>query len=137
MPEGDGQAATPSTKRPTQKSADKKRPYHHGALRGALLEAAEQVLLREGVEGLTLRAVAREAGVSHAAPKNHFDNLEGLLSDLAAIGFERFRTMMLAEATNGDEPRDAFNATGRGYVAFAKQTPAAFSAHVPQRPPRS
>src|SRR5947207_1746268 len=47
-------------------------PYHHGALRDALLQAAERVLERDGLAGLTLRAVAREAGVSHAAPTHHF-----------------------------------------------------------------
>ena len=46
--------------------------YQHGALRDALLEVAERVLERDGLAGLTLRAVAREAGVSHAAPTHHF-----------------------------------------------------------------
>src|SRR5260370_4613036 len=62
-------------------------PYHHGALHDALLEAAERVLERDGLSGLTLRAVAREAGVSHAAPTHHFGDLTGLVSELAAIGF--------------------------------------------------
>ncbi|MBV9561927.1 MAG: helix-turn-helix transcriptional regulator, partial [Bradyrhizobium sp.] len=65
-------------------------PYHHGALRDALLEAAEQVLERDGLAGLTLRAVAREAGVSHAAPTHHFGDVTGLVSELAAIGFRKF-----------------------------------------------
>src|SRR4051812_37653561 len=64
--------------------------YHHGALHDALLKAAEQVLERDGLSGLTLRAVAREAGVSHAAPAHHFGDLTGLLSELAAIGFRQF-----------------------------------------------
>ncbi|MDP1883319.1 MAG: TetR family transcriptional regulator, partial [Bradyrhizobium sp.] len=65
-------------------------PYHHGALRDALLTAAETVLERDGLGGLTLRAVAREAGVSHAAPTHHFGDLTGLVSELAAIGFQQF-----------------------------------------------
>ena len=65
-------------------------PYHHGALRDALLQAAERVLERDGLAGLTLRAVAREAGVSHAAPTHHFGDLTGLLSELAAIGYRMF-----------------------------------------------
>ncbi|HEY0912120.1 MAG TPA: TetR family transcriptional regulator, partial [Bradyrhizobium sp.] len=56
-------------------------PYHHGALRDALLQAAERVLERDGLSGLTLRAVAREAGVSHAAPTHHFGDLTGLVSE--------------------------------------------------------
>src|SRR3989344_1347807 len=65
------------------------KPYHHGDLRAALLAAAEAIVNRDGVAGLTLRGVAREVGASHAAPKNHFDDLTGLLSELAAIGFTR------------------------------------------------
>jgi AcrR family transcriptional regulator len=72
-------------------------PYHHGALRDALLQAAEKLLERDGLPGLTLRAVAREAGVSHAAPTHHFGDLTGLLSELAAIGYTRF---------NGDRAGD-------------------------------
>ena len=71
-------------------------PYHHGALRDALLEAAERVLERDGLAGLTLRAVAREAGVSHAAPTHHFGDLTGLVSELAAIGFRQFNAAMAA-----------------------------------------
>ena len=70
--------------------------YHHGALRDALLKAAERVLERDGLAGLTLRAVAREAGVSHAAPTHHFGDLTGLVSELAAIGFRQFNAAMAA-----------------------------------------
>ena len=76
-------------------------PYHHGALRDALLEAAERVLERDGLSGLTLRAVAREAGVSHAAPTHHFGDLTGLVSELAAIGFRQFNTAMAAAGVVG------------------------------------
>src|SRR5258708_36291675 len=71
-------------------------PYHHGALHEALLKAAEKVLERDGLQGLTLRAVAREAGVSHAAPTHHFGDLTGLVSELAAIGFQQFNAAMVA-----------------------------------------
>jgi AcrR family transcriptional regulator len=100
--------------------------YHHGSLRTALLEAAERILERDGIGGLTLRAAAREAGVSHAAPKNHFGDLSGLLSELAAVGFERFVATMLAGVHEGD-PRDArMAAIGRGYVTFARTYPGLF-----------
>jgi AcrR family transcriptional regulator len=81
-------------------------------LRDALLEAAERVLERDGLPGLTLRAVAREAGVSHAAPTHHFGDLTGLLSELAAIGFRRFGATMAAAP-----------APARAYVAYAKAHP--------------
>src|ERR1700745_2017218 len=79
-------------RRPAKRAA----PYHHGSLREAMLRAAESILERDGIGGLTLRAAAREAGVSHAAPKNHFGDVMGLLSDLAAVGFARFRGAMEA-----------------------------------------
>src|ERR1700739_1769930 len=80
--------------------------YHHGALHEALLEAAERVLERDGLAGLTLRAVAREAGVSHAAPTHHFGDLTGLVSELAAIGFRQFNATMAA-ACAADMPYPA------------------------------
>src|ERR1700678_891 len=86
---------------PTSRRPGAAPPYHHGALRDALLEAAERVLERDGVAGLTLRAVAREAGVSHAAPTHHFGDLTGLLSELAAIGFRQFNVAMTEAGNSG------------------------------------
>jgi len=93
-------------------------PYHHGALHAGLLAAAQGILETEGLEGLTLRAAARAAGVSHAAPKNHFGDLTGLLSELAALGFRHF-TEVLRSA-------QSFDAAGHAYVAFAQDHPAMF-----------
>jgi len=101
--------------------------YHHGSLRTALLAAAERILRRDGLEGLTLRAAAREAGVSHAAPKNHFDDVRGLLSDLAAIGFRRFRATMLAEIAAQSGKLSRLDAIGLGYIKFAKANPELFT----------
>ncbi len=98
-------------------------PYHHGALRDALLQAAERVLERDGLAGLTLRAVAREAGVSHAAPTHHFGDLTGLVSELAAIGFRQFNAAM-AEACMPDMPYPARGlARAHAYVAYAQAHP--------------
>jgi AcrR family transcriptional regulator len=102
------------------------RPYHHGSLRQAMLAAAERILERDGIGGLTLRGAAREAGASHAAPKNHFGDLSGLLSELAAIGFSRFREAMLAEAATDTTPVARMQAAGRGYVKFARANPGLF-----------
>jgi len=98
-------------------------PYHHGALRDALLEAAERVLERDGLAGLTLRAVAREAGVSHAAPAHHFGDLTGLMSELAAIGFRRFNAAMKAAGEGAAAPTDKGPARARAYVAYAQANP--------------
>jgi AcrR family transcriptional regulator len=114
--------------KPNRRVRKPKRPptYHHGSLREAMLQAAERILEREGIQGLTLRAAAREAGVSHAAPKNHFADLTGLLSELAAVGFERFVAVMAAGVRDGDPPAQRMAAIGRGYVAFARAHPGLF-----------
>ena len=105
----------------------KPQPYHHGALRAALLDAAETILERDGIQALTLRAAARAAGVSHAAPTHHFGDLAGLLSELAAVGYERFRTALLAEmAAASAAPTGRLRAMGLGYVRFARDHPGLF-----------
>jgi AcrR family transcriptional regulator len=101
-------------------------PYHHGSLDTALLDAAERIMEEKGIQGLTLRAAAREAGVSHAAPKNHFGDLTGLLSELAARGYERFCAMMLADVRANDTAMQRMQAIGRAYVAFARAHPNMF-----------
>lgn len=98
-------------------------PYHHGDLHDALLAAAERVLERDGLPGLTLRAVAREAGVSHAAPTHHFGDLTGLLSELAAIGFRRFNEAMIAAGNTETLPLMKALARAKAYVAYAQARP--------------
>lgn len=104
-----------------------KRSYHHGDLHRALLEAAEALLEREGIGALTLRATAREAGVSHAAPSHHFVDLSGLLSALAATGFVRLHDRVRAEIAGAEHHAGGRAAAlGRGYVGFAEACPALF-----------
>jgi AcrR family transcriptional regulator len=103
------------------------RPYHHGDLRAALLRAAEDEIAAHGVEGFALRAVARRAGVSHAAPAHHFGDADGLLTALAADGFRRFVAAQAArEAQAADDPRARLLAIGLGYIDFALARPALF-----------
>jgi AcrR family transcriptional regulator len=115
----------PARKRsaPRIAAANEAAPYHHGALHDALLEAAERVLERDGLAGLTLRAVAREAGVSHAAPTHHFGDLSGLLSELAAIGFRQFNVAMTAAGAASASPMDKAPARAKAYVAYAQAHP--------------
>src|SRR5579872_1843034 len=98
-------------------------PYHHGALHDALLSAAERVLERDGLAGLTLRAVAREAGVSHAAPAHHFGDLTGLVSELAAIGFRRFNAAMTAADLTDGTAAEKGMARAKAYVGYAQAHP--------------
>ena len=108
---------------PKAVAASESTPYHHGALRDALLKAAERVLERDGLSGLTLRAVAREAGVSHAAPTHHFGDLTGLVSELAAIGFRQFNAAMVAAGASAGAPPEKAMARARAYVAYAQAHP--------------
>src|SRR3954468_1468489 len=117
--------AKPAAERPAvrrRKSPDDT-PYHHGDLREALLQAAERVLERDGLAGLTLRAVAREAGVSHAAPTHHFGDLTGLVSELAAIGFRMFNAAMDAAGNSETDPMMKGLASAKAYVAYAQAHP--------------
>ncbi|WP_407188937.1 TetR/AcrR family transcriptional regulator [Bradyrhizobium centrosematis] len=114
-------AASRSSRRAT--SAKTETPYHHGALREALLQAAERVLERDGLAGLTLRAVAREAGVSHAAPTHHFGDLTGLLSELAAVGFRQFNAAMASSSDAATTPLERALARPKAYVAYAQAHP--------------
>jgi AcrR family transcriptional regulator len=75
-----------STTPPASKDA---RPYHHGDLRRALLEAAVQAIAEVGPAAVSLRDLARRVGVSHAAPAHHFGDKAGLLTAVAADGFRR------------------------------------------------
>jgi len=101
-------------------------PYHHGALHEALLQAAETILERDGLPGLTLRAAAREAGVSHAAPTHHFGDMTGLLSELAAAGFRKFGAALREAAAAKTSAADRMDAMGEAYVAFARNHPSMF-----------
>ena len=101
--------------------------YHHGDLRAALLKAAEEELTASGLDAFSLRKVAKRVGVSHAAPAHHFKDASGLLSALAAEGFERFRLAMEArQAQAAGTPRDRAIASALGYVDFALGAPALF-----------
>jgi AcrR family transcriptional regulator len=100
--------------------------YHHGALREGLIRAAREILESEGYEALTLRATARRAGVSQAAPYNHFADKAALLAAIAALGFEEFAAAMRREMSAAEDPQARLNATGIAYVAFATSNPGLF-----------
>lgn len=105
----------------------KKHDYHHGNLREALIDAGISLLDDVGWAGLSLRACAAKAGVSHAAPAHHFGNRAGLLTALAAEAFTRFSASMMQEREAADKDADAqLNAAGLGYVRFATTHPGLF-----------
>ncbi|RFU87888.1 TetR/AcrR family transcriptional regulator [Streptomyces triticagri] len=94
------------------------RPYHHGDLRRSILAAALEVIADQGPAALSLRDLARRAGVSHAAPAHHFRDRTGLLTAIAAEGYA-----LLAETLSA---ADGLREAGVRYVRFAREHPAHF-----------
>ncbi len=102
------------------------RPYHHGDLRRALLDAATRILDRDGQGGLSLRAVAREAGVSPAAPYHHFKDKSELMLAIAEEGFDQLSDYIRRTTDIAALPMERVAAIGLAYVEFAKAHPAVY-----------
>ncbi|GAA1792515.1 TetR/AcrR family transcriptional regulator [Actinomadura chokoriensis] len=100
------------------------RPFHHGNLRAVLLDQAEAVLRERGLDGLSLRELAREAGVSHGAPRKHFIDRNALLDALAERGFVRLADEIHQAAAHAPDHAHALQAAGSAYVRFAVKEPA-------------
>ncbi|OYV70934.1 MAG: hypothetical protein B7Z67_02520 [Acidiphilium sp. 21-60-14] len=96
--------------------------YHHGDLRHGLIKAGRALLCDHGVAGLTLRATAREAGVSATAAYRHFADKEALLTAIAADGFVALETALRAADDHPDD-RTAMRQQGVAYVQFAIANP--------------
>lgn len=99
------------------------RPYHHGDLRQALLDAALVLLRRGGTAALTLRAVAREAGVSQTAPYRHFADRSALVAGVAAVGFRALHGAMVAAVAAHGAGRKGLQELALAYVRFAVRHP--------------
>ena len=98
------------------------RRYHHGDLRAALLSRAEQTLREKGPAALSLRELARDLGVSHAAPSRHFKDKQALLDALALTGFERMADVLEASQESVEETFAArIDAVVHAYVGFAQE----------------
>jgi AcrR family transcriptional regulator len=107
--------------------AAESRPYHHGDLRRALIDAATRLLETEGPSALSLRAVAREAGVSPAAPYHHFKDKGELLDAVAEEGWHELgEAIARRRAEPCDNPRAILTEIGVAYVAFARENPALY-----------
>ena len=102
--------------------------YHHGDLPAALLAAVESAIADSGVSGVSLRDVARRAGVSHSAPAHHFGGKAGLLTAFATAGYQLLAESVIKEVVDSDAADGAAElaAIGRGYVRFAVGHPAHF-----------
>ena len=104
------------------------KPYHHGDLRDALLIAGEAALADMPLVDVSLREIARRAGVSHAAPKHHFGTIGELLGEIAGRGFDRFVESLALTADQATEqtPEGRMHAMMRAYLRFADEQPAVY-----------
>lgn len=107
-------------------TAPESRPYHHGDLRRALIDAARRLLEQEGPTALSLRAVAREAGVSPAAPYHHFKDKGELLDAVAHEGWEMLNEALTAARARATNLHDKMAGLGVAYVCFARDNPSLY-----------
>jgi AcrR family transcriptional regulator len=107
----------------------RRRGYHHGDLREALIQATLELIAEKGPVGFTVAEAARSAGVSPAAPYRHFRDRDELIADVARRGFVRFEAALAQAWNNGlPDPFTAFTRVGKAYLAFARSEPAYYSA---------
>ena len=101
-------------------TAEAQKPYHHGHLRDALIAAGMQLIADDGLEKLTIRALAERVGVSHAAPQYHFPGKAALIVAIATRGFEQLGSALQAPWTSSAAtPAERLTAMGQAYVDFA------------------
>jgi AcrR family transcriptional regulator len=110
----------------TDSPAAEARPYHHGDLRRALIDAASRLLETEGPNALSLRAVAREAGVSPAAPYHHFKDKGELLDAVAHEGWALLGVALGQAREHATTMRERMASLGVVYVTFARENPALY-----------
>jgi AcrR family transcriptional regulator len=117
-------------------SGHKRRGYHHGNLREALIEAALDLITEVGPAGFSFAEVTRAVGVSPGAPYRHFRDRDALMAAIAQRGFERFTDKLEAAWDEGrPNARGAFMRTGQAYLAFARAEPAYYAAMFEARLP--
>ncbi len=115
-------SARPRTQGDTGSEPASRGNYHHGNLRRALMDAAWELASEGGIDAVTLRAVARRAGVSHAAPHHHFPDKGSLVDALTIEGFEQFAAALQDAWDQTDaDPGQRLGATGQAYVRFATE----------------
>ena len=106
--------------------AEGSKPYHHGDLSRGLVEAGRRILESEGPDALSLRAVAREAGVSPAAPYHHFKDKGELLDAVASDGWRMLNQAITEARAKETDPLAAMTEIGVAYVCFAREHPALY-----------
>jgi AcrR family transcriptional regulator len=109
------------------RSQSEERPYHHGDLRRAIVKAALEILRETQSLELSLRELARRAGVSHNAPYKHFADKRELLAAVSAAGFETLTRRMVHERARLSDPREQLFAMLRAYIDHGVENPALYN----------
>lgn len=103
-------------------------PYHHGNLRQALIEAALATLRRDGIEAVSLRALARDLGVSHAAPSRHFPTRDALFAAIAEQGYAALTDRIVAARDQTGDPLERLHLMSLAHLDWAMENPALYAA---------
>lgn len=116
---------------------DRRKPYHHGALRSALVEASIDLARQGGPDRVILREAARAAGVSHSAAYRHFADREALLAEVSRYARNELATEMRRRVNRAKDPRRRLRAVGTAYVDFALTEPGLFRTAFTSHPATS
>jgi AcrR family transcriptional regulator len=103
-------------------------PYHHGNLRQALIDAARDVIRRDGTDAVSLRALARDLGVSHAAPARHFATRDALFAAIADHGYRELSEQVAQARTAASDPRERLRHMARAFLSWVRANPALYAA---------
>jgi AcrR family transcriptional regulator len=114
-----------------------RKPYHHGALRAALVEASVALAREGGPDRVILREAARAAGVSHSAAYRHFADREALLAEVARFARHELAAQMRRRVNRYKEPRGRLRAVGTAYIDFALAEPGLFRTAFTSHPATS
>lgn len=106
--------------------AERRRGYHHGDLKRALIDAADSMIEETGADELSLRGLAHEIGVSRMAAYNHFEDKSGLLAEIVRLGFEALERRLTEPGPVPESPREALARAAEAYIALAAERPERF-----------
>ena len=116
---------------------DPRKPYHHGSLRSALIEASIALAREGGPDRVVLREAARAAGVSHSAAYRHFADREALLAEVASFARNELAAQMRRRVNRAKDPRRRLRAVGTAYIDFALAEPGLFRTAFTSHPATS